>query len=170
MAGAKEYYQNNKEQAKTARRNYYKKNKKTLYPKSLAYSKKHREENPEMYRMYYINYRARKRSLPNTLTPEETEDIVKYFRGECSVCSDTFEHLDHFIPLSSGCGGTTKENVVPMCGSCNKSKGAKNPFEWRDLLPEGDRERFDSLVVYLTEINGIAAVEDYEAHVNQCFK
>ena len=169
MASAKEYYQNNTEQVKSARRNYYENNKKTIYPKSLAYSKKHREENPEMYRMYYIKYRARKRSLPDTLTSEETEGIVEYFHGECSICSGAFEHLDHFIPLSSGYGGTTLENIVPMCGSCNKSKGAKNPFEWAKTLTQKDRERFDSLVEYLTELNGIAAVEDYEAHVYQCF-
>lgn len=61
------------------------------------------------------------------------------------------------------------ENIVPMCGRCNMSKGARNPFIWAETLPQEDRERFDSLVEYLSVINGIATVEDYEAHVNQCF-
>lgn len=77
--------------------------------------------------------------------------------------------MDHFIPLFSGHGGTTKENMIPMCSECNMSKGAKNPFEWAKTLTQKDRERFDSLVEYLTELNGIAAVEDYEAHVHHCF-
>lgn len=114
--------------------------------------------------------RARKANLPDTLTIPEIEVILNEFKDKCSICSNTYEHLDHFIPVASGHGGTTYENIVPMCSKCNISKGAKNPFVWADTLSEKDRERFDSLVKYLTKINGIATVENYEAHVTNCFK
>lgn len=114
-------------------------------------------------------YRARKTKLPDTLTEFQVSEILDRFSNKCSVCESEYQHLDHFIPVSSGYGGTTLENIVPMCGRCNMSKGAKNPFEWAETLPTEDRERFDSLVEYLSVINGIATVEDYEAHVNQCF-
>ena len=131
--------------------------------------KAYRERNRDRVNLKASRYRARKRGLPDTLTEDEIRTIVSHFDNRCSICGGGYEHLDHFIPVSSGHGGTIKENIVPMCEECNHSKRAKNPFEWRDLLPEGDRERFDSLVEYLTELNGIAAVEDYEAHVYQCF-
>lgn len=114
--------------------------------------------------------RARKKALPDTLTIEETEKILEEFDGKCAICSGGYEHLDHFIPIASGSGGTTYENIVPMCARCNVSKHAKNPFTWAKQLSEKERERFDGLVRYLSDINGIAAVEDYEAHVNNCFK
>lgn len=107
--------------------------------------------------------------MPDTLTEDEIRIIVSHFDNRCSICGGGYEHLDHFIPVSSGHGGTIKENMVPMCARCNTSKNGRNPFEWAKTLTQKDRERFDSLVEYLTELNGIAAVEDYEAHVYQCF-
>ena len=127
------------------------------------------EENRERRNLAEARRRARKKSLPDTLTPEEQQEILDTFSYACVICEEAYEHMDHFIPLFSGYGGTTKENMIPMCSECNMSKGAKNPFEWSKTLTQKDRERFDSLVEYLTELNGIAAVEDYEAHVYQCF-
>lgn len=127
------------------------------------------EENRERRNLVEARRRARKKSLPDTLTPDEQQEILDTFSYACVICEEAYEHMDHFIPLFSGHGGTTKENMIPMCSECNMSKGAKNPFEWAKTLTQKDRERFDSLVEYLTELNGIAAVEDYEAHVYQCF-
>lgn len=127
------------------------------------------EKNRDRRNLSASKRRARKASLPDTLTIEEQNEIISNFSGKCSICENDFEHLDHFIPIASGHGGTVKENMVPMCGKCNSSKGYKNPFEWADMLDDFRRERFDSLVIYLTKINGIMAVEDYEAHVNKCF-
>jgi len=114
--------------------------------------------------------RARKKSLPDTLTQEQAEMVFDNFGGKCAICESPAEHLDHFIPLATGHGGTTYENSVPLCQRCNASKHARNPFEWAAGLAELERERFHRLVKYLAELNGIAAAEDYEAHVNHCFK
>ena len=38
--------------------------------------------------------------------------------------------LDHVIPRSRG-GADTPDNLVAACRSCNASKGAKTPQEWR---------------------------------------
>ena len=129
-----------------------------------------REANRELKRVNENRRRARKQSLPDTLTIEQTEELLERFEGKCAVCENDAEHLDHFIPLATGHGGTTLGNTVPLCASHNVSKHARNPFVWAATLSECERERFDSLVSYLTVINGIAAVEDYKAHVYQCFK
>ena len=141
------------------------------YRRDLKESRSDEDRRQQKARQALITsrYRARKIQLPDTLTELQVAEILNRFSSKCSVCESEYQHLDHFIPVSSGYGGTTLENIVPMCGRCNMSKGAKNPFEWAETLPTKDRERFDSLVEYLTVINGIATVEDYEAHVNQCF-
>lgn len=38
--------------------------------------------------------------------------------------------LDHVIPRSRG-GSDSVDNLVPACRSCNSSKGARTPDEWR---------------------------------------
>lgn len=131
----------------------------------------YREANRERRSFNEARRRARKQELPDTLTFEEVNEIVRKFDGKCAICDEEYEHLDHFIPLSSGHGGTVKENMVPLCQSHNSSKHARNPFVWADNhLSEYERGRFDALVSYLTEVNGIAGVENYKAHVYQCFK
>lgn len=131
--------------------------------------REYRKINRERINLNASKYRASVRGLPSTLTLEETEELINHFSSKCTICDAPYEHLDHFIPVSTGYGGTTKENMVPMCARCNTSKNGRNPFEWAKTLTQKDRERFDSLVEYLSVINGIATVEDYEAHVNQCF-
>ena len=42
-------------------------------------------------------------------------------------------------------------------------------YKWAKSLPKEQRERFNNLVKYLSELNGIAVVKDYETHVYQCF-
>lgn len=132
--------------------------------------RQYRENNRDKRNASEGRRRARKLSLPNTLTSDEYSEIKEYFSNLCAICERVFEHMDHFIPLSSGHGGTTFENMVPMCSRCNLSKKDRNPFEWSITLDKKERENFDSLVCYLASINGITSVTEYEAHVNKCFK
>lgn len=113
--------------------------------------------------------RARKKSLPDSLTKAEVGSLINNFNKSCAICLRKYEHLDHFIPICTGHGGTCIENIVPMCAKCNQSKGSSNPFIWAKSLPKEQRERFNNLVKYLSELNGIAVVKDYETHVYQCF-
>lgn len=100
----------------------------------------------EFVRVYAERRRARKRSLPDTLTHDEWQRALAYFGNRCAVCERVFEDApalrsktaDHWIPLSSPhCPGTVATNIVPLCGEsadgsggCNHSKGAKLPDEW----------------------------------------
>lgn len=83
--------------------------------------------------------RARKRSLPDTLTSDEWQRAVEYFNGCCAICGRArgFWHTiaaDHWIPLSSpDCPGTVKTNILPLChgeDGCNNRKGKRNPIEF----------------------------------------
>lgn len=44
-------------------------------------------------------------------------------------CSGIVFELDHIMPRSRG-GSDDPENLVPACGPCNRSKGARTPEEW----------------------------------------
>lgn len=165
-ACSRAYYVANAEHVRSRQRKYYSKNK-DMYK---AYYREYFKDRPGLRSLYWNNRQAREANLPDTLTDSELRSILEEFGGECAICCEEYEHLDHFIPISTGHGGTTYENIVPMCAACNLSKSGRNPFIWAKQLSEKERERFDSLVRYLSDINGIAAVEDYEAHVTNCFK
>lgn len=125
----------------------------------------------ERHRLQSARRRARKRILPDTLTPEQVEATEQYFDGCALTQSTESNQLEHFIPLSIGHGGTTAGNCYPMTSTLNYSKNARNPFEWfeecKDIY-ELDRNRFDNLVEYLAIQNGMT-VEEYRDFVYWCF-
>lgn len=52
----------------------------------------------------------------------------------CQYCGDAAEHADHYVPLAKG-GLHCIQNIVPACGRCNRSKGARMPHEWTRVPP-----------------------------------
>ena len=100
----------------------------------------YRAANPEKGRVHNQRRRARKANLPNTLTAAEWQYAIDYFHGYCAVCDRPLKDLfvthtasaDHWIPLTKG-GGTTADNIVPLCSGedgCNNRKGNKDPEVW----------------------------------------
>lgn len=130
----------------------------------------YREANRDKKIVTEARRRARKKLLPDTLTHEETNEILAFFNGNCALCDKPSEALDHFIPLDTECGGTTKENIIPLCRDMNSSKRARNPFEWaEDRLDDDGKERFIKVIEYLSDLNGLS-VEQYREFVFSCFK
>lgn len=76
--------------------------------------------------------RARMRGVVCTLTHAEWLSILEVHDHRCAYClrhtseCGTLEQ-EHVIALSRG-GEHTADNVVPGCGRCNASKGAKPVF------------------------------------------
>jgi 5-methylcytosine-specific restriction endonuclease McrA len=66
------------------------------------------------------------------LTAPEWRDILEQYDGRCAYCGCNLDRptIDHVVPLSRG-GEHCRDNVVPACGHCNSSKGAKTLTEWR---------------------------------------
>lgn len=72
-------------------------------------------------------YRARKAGTPATLTLGQWITALKRYHYLCAYCqTNPYEVLEHYIPLSSG-GGSTEENCVPACKSCNSKKRNEHP-------------------------------------------
>lgn len=79
--------------------------------------------------------------------------------------------MDHFIPVSSGYGGTYKGNVIPLTSTLNGSKHNRNPLEWFEKYGEMhniDSDRWQYLIQYLATENHMS-VSDYTKYVERCF-
>lgn len=73
--------------------------------------------------------RARRAGVPATLTLYEWIGTLAAFDGKCAYCRVAdFTCMEHFIPVELG-GGTTADNCVPSCQSCNMLKKAKHPLK-----------------------------------------
>lgn len=134
-----------------------------------ARNRKYQRENRHIKRLIAQRRRARKRALPDTLTLEEMKRILDTFGHACALTGRKENiHLDHFIPLHTGHGGTMYNNMVPLCAELNASKGKKNPFEWIKTRPPEERLRFHSVVNYLANLNNMS-YEQYKEYVYSCF-
>lgn len=87
--------------------------------------RKWRRENPEKVLAQYSKRRALKLSAKGSFTGEEFKALCEFY-GNCCLCCGGNKPLtvDHVIPLSKG-GRNSIENIQPLCGSCNSSKGVK---------------------------------------------
>lgn len=59
--------------------------------------------------------------------------------------------------------------MIPLSETLNRSKRDKNPFEWAETLTDDQRARFDKVVEYLADLNGLT-VTDYREFVFWCFE
>lgn len=89
-----------------------------------GYNEAYRKQNLKAFALNEARRRARKRLLPDTLTPEQAEQLLAV--GHATYPGEKL-HLDHIVPLSKG-GGTTRANMHAIPASLNQSK--------RDRLPE----------------------------------
>lgn len=135
---------------KTARK-YYKEHTEEMREKSRNWNRTHREYVHEKNRQWFKNNRdaararshrrrARKLSLPDTITKQDIQFSLEYFHYCCAVCGRPLNGLwhtgalDHWIPLNSpDCPGSIPTNEVPLChglDGCNNIKGDKDPVQW----------------------------------------
>ena len=79
----------------------------------------------EYSRVHSNRTRAKKLGLAADLTLLEWLDILNSFGWKCAYCNNEFCQMDHMTPISKG-GGTTMDNVIPVCKECNYKKGIKD--------------------------------------------
>lgn len=126
------------------------------------------EKNPEIRSVYRARRRARKASLPNNFDNEWAELLLEIYGG-CVVTGETEGlHWDHFIPLSTGKGGTTFGNMIPLKAELNLRKSDKNPIEFLKEIGYDDKSLY-GLLFALAKFNGMS-VEEYKKYVYECFE
>lgn len=79
------------------------------------------------------NNRTQVMGLQSDLTIKEWISTIKHFNFSCAYCGGKYEALDHFIPITLHVG-TTKNNCVPACKTCNSRKGNRLPEQVFDVV------------------------------------
>ena len=161
----KKYYDENREDCLRRTADWHKRNPE----KTRAIQERYRVNNPESYSNKWIKRRTIKRALKYDFTPQLSKEIRGAMGRVCVLSGRDDTHLDHFIPMGIGHGGTYEGNLILLSSNLNLSKGHRNPFEWAETLSEEYRENFDKLVEYLAELNGLT-VKDYREFVFWCFE
>lgn len=76
------------------------------------------------------NQRATRGGNVGTLTEGDWDDVLSRHNHKCIACGTNNDIvIDHIMPLSRG-GTNTKDNIQPLCRSCNTSKRNKTMEEW----------------------------------------
>lgn len=92
------------------------------------------------------------RSLEYSFSLEQWEECKKYFNHRCAYCGDEVKLTkDHYIPVVLG-GIFTKDNIIPACITCNKSKQQKIFDEWYPKQSFYNEDRLNRIKIYL-ELN-----------------
>lgn len=167
----RQYTKENKEKIAEYKRQYYERNIEIVREKTKLYRKenkekikKYRNENKEHSSKYMkrwcnqnkdkriINQQRReskKKSLPNTLTSKQWDEIKAKFNNRCAYCGQQLPlEQEHFIPLSKG-GEYTINNIMPSCKSCNSSKNNSDFFEWYPKQEYYSKKREKAILEFL---------------------
>ncbi|KPB04726.1 hypothetical protein [Bacillus sp. CHD6a] len=163
----KQWQKENAQSIRESRRQYRKENAQLIKERKRKYY----EENPHVKLANNQRRRAKIKRLPNDLTAEQALKVKKHF-GNCAISKiDEDTHLDHFICLATGYGGTTISNMLPIAASLNISKNYFNPFDWvqrRDVAAKLDKKKWLSALKYLGELNEMT-IKEYREYVNYCY-
>ncbi|MCW1241904.1 hypothetical protein [Bacillus pretiosus] len=164
LGKVKEHYFDNREEKLNYAREYRKQHAGEISEKKRQY----RKDNKELHKVLRHVRKARMRSLPSSLTSDQV--LMLQSQG-CFLTKCTEDlHLDHFIPLAWGHGGTIIENMIPLSASLNTSKKDANPFEWikrEDIRQQIDMKRWHETIEYLAKLNDMTA-QEYEKYVYWC--
>lgn len=103
---------------------------------------KHTEHYKQLRKIISAKYQAKKKNVHSYYVPSNFwEKRAKEFNKCCAYCRSPLKigqkgeiHLDHFIPLSEG-GSNVEGNFLVTCATCNKSKGASDPYLWFSSQP-----------------------------------
>lgn len=116
------------------KRDKEKRNKQGMELWRRAYAK-----NPEKYKEWSRNSRAKRRNCTGHHTDEEIKILLNKQNGKCAECrckiyfkpknKELRLHADHIMPLKLG-GSNDIKNIQCLCKKCNSSKGGKHPIDW----------------------------------------
>ncbi len=82
----------------------------------------------EALRVRLQTSRSAKVGGASTLTTREWIEILEQYQSLCVFCGTGFNAMGHLKPVDVG-GGTTKENCIPVCRSCNSRQGTRLAYK-----------------------------------------
>lgn len=145
---SQKWYQENKIRCNQNKLKWRNKNREKLTRYGRKWRTDHTERSRQFSRDYYnrdietkreqanirtIKRRSAKRNLAYDFSSEAWANALDYWDNSCCYCGEKHPKLerDHFIPISDiASKGTTNDNIVPACSSCNRSKRNRHPVIW----------------------------------------
>jgi 5-methylcytosine-specific restriction endonuclease McrA len=134
-----EYYTSHRERYAQWHHKWYTANSEKAKALVRSWRRKHPEKGLEAVH----RYRARLISAEGNFSIEEFDKLREEAGYECVYCGRSEGEIgklvaDHAIPLSRG-GSNFIDNIVPICLSCNSSKGDKTIEEYLEWLEQLDK-------------------------------
>ena len=121
-AKARKKYAENPEPAKQCAKEWARKNKQRKADTDKAWVK----ANHDKVRAAQHKHRTALRGNGGAYTSAQWLDLCKCYGNKCLRCKKHRKlTADHVIPVSKG-GTSNIDNIQPLCGPCNSSKGAKS--------------------------------------------
>ena len=103
------------------------------------------------------------------MVADDLQTLLEAQHGQCILSGATENlHLEHFIPVSWGHGGTTFENCYYMEDSLNYDKYTKNPFEWIHTQPKEYQHRFHGILIPMFAERNRMSVEEFTDYIYEC--
>lgn len=129
IADASKHYQQNKD----ARADYLKKYRQENSDKLREKTRELKRANKERYKIYGLNYIARKNNADGYYTVEQWITLCDSFNGACPSCAKqvTSFQADHIIPLTWENTSNWITNIQPLCKACNTGKGNHRATDYR---------------------------------------
>ena len=116
---------NNLEAARKSARKYNANNSEKVYLNGVKFAASNREK------LIAQKHRRRERVYAGGSFLVTKKDLARIYAQRCLACN-SFDRIeaDHVMPLSRG-GVNSIGNLIPLCITCNRSKGTKTFMEWR---------------------------------------
>lgn len=95
-------------------------------------NRRHRLENPEMYRQYCRNRRAKRAAAEGSFSADDLAVIRRRQKDRCCYCRTDLKgggEPDHIIAIASG-GSNWPRNIQIACRPCNRRKHSKSPEDF----------------------------------------
>ena len=128
----KEYYRNNRDRVLKSSKDWKRNNPE----KVIKTNKKWCGENREKVRATCHKRRTSKSMNGGSYTDKEWKKLIKKTGNKCLACNvsgnDVLLTVDHIIPVFKG-GTSNIDNLQPLCGPCNSSKGIKTINYRKDI-------------------------------------
>lgn len=151
----RDYNKRNKEKIDKYNKIYYLKNSENIKDRVKIWKEENPSKAKDLNRRSVQIRNARKNNVISNFSKKDWEDCKNFFRNyknelECAYCGKVLKRAtqEHFIPLSKG-GNYTKDNILPVCGSCNSSKCNKDFEEWYKLKEFYSEFRKQKIYEYL---------------------
>ncbi len=116
------YYAAHPDRAKASSKRWRDKDREHVNSVSSAHAKQNREQ----YRAYCVARRTKKTEAGGSYTVEEWLLLCEFYGSRCLCCGKKRKlTADHVTPVSKR-GTSNIDNIQPLCGPCNSSKGDKS--------------------------------------------